>query len=350
MKGKYINSEVGSASILSWHLRILTRATFVLVLLFVAFSKISTNVPALVSVNPFADGPFNSIGSFGFQIAVFSLLFSVLRLIRPYKNPLILANQSPFILRGLGLALFAVTVTLISDAIALARFPQVWMSSPMGKVLALSVFGLIFLSTLTGFSLTIVAPLIRSSNRTVPQTRATTFAILSIFIIVGLILAFYPEKWNQSVAGTIVSDIAGMLILMLLLAVLRPLLSYSHMHHEDILDDVSAVWNSFTLFLHRKSARFTPLLDRIRTFLKSKYVLKFKKFFNPRKHSLRFLWLFSVKVIVAFSVLLIAGRSLNPNVYFKILGTSIYFAIEILGLLIAFILFGKFLGIFRDEK
>ncbi|MEZ4864751.1 MAG: hypothetical protein R3C14_25795 [Caldilineaceae bacterium] len=59
---------------------------FIFAVVFAAFFDITKQNLYLSPVNPFADDPYDAIGSFAFQAAVFFGLLSLFRAFRPYRK------------------------------------------------------------------------------------------------------------------------------------------------------------------------------------------------------------------------------------------------------------------------
>src|SRR5512141_816551 len=85
---------------------------FLLTIFFVTFFDNSKNIPLLAVVNPFAEDPYDAVGSFGIQLAFFAALLSLIRAFRPYATKEFPSNQPLLILRGEIVALLAISVTL----------------------------------------------------------------------------------------------------------------------------------------------------------------------------------------------------------------------------------------------
>jgi hypothetical protein len=75
--------------------------TFMLAVLFYLFFQISKHNPALSHVNAFAEDPYDAVGSFGVQLAVFTALLSLVRAFRPYQPKQALDSQKVLLLRSL---------------------------------------------------------------------------------------------------------------------------------------------------------------------------------------------------------------------------------------------------------
>src|SRR5690349_4013890 len=87
------------------------------ILLYLFFDKCK-HVPALSGVNPFADDPYDSEGSFAVQLAPFFALVSMLRAFRPYRTDKDRDRQLVLYTRAAYFSWLAVALTLVADTIA----------------------------------------------------------------------------------------------------------------------------------------------------------------------------------------------------------------------------------------
>ena len=138
---------------MSRSLKIYACLTVALAVLFYLFFQISKHQPALAQVNAFANDPYDAIGSFGVQFALFTALLTLLRAFRPYQSRQALDSQALLLVRGAIFSCLSVIITLIADAVAMARHPSVWMGLSAGYVLAALVGGLALFTVLVGWLL-----------------------------------------------------------------------------------------------------------------------------------------------------------------------------------------------------
>ena len=71
---------------------------FLLTIFFLAVFDNSKNIPLLAVVNPFAEDPYDAVGSFGIQLAFFAAFLSLIRAFRPYATKEIPSDQLSLIL------------------------------------------------------------------------------------------------------------------------------------------------------------------------------------------------------------------------------------------------------------
>jgi hypothetical protein len=327
--------------------KLITLAVFLLSLLFYCFFAASKQISSLANANPFVDDPYDAVGSFGIQLAFGAALISVLRVLRPYPSHQIPAQQYPLIVRTDALSQPSATVTLAADAIALARFPQVWTPFFLGRLLAGLVGGLFLLATLAGWGLARIA---RAASLRAENRRIVLPAAL-IPVAGALILAFYPESWRASVPGGISTALVGMLLLMIPTAALSRLWTVQVSEHfEDLFDDVAAVWKAVTGWLRVKVRWLAPLLARLDRIFASHPILAIVGWLNPHRHPARFGWSVSVVLGIGSVIGFGIGEGLPSGLSRMLLVGSVYFSLELAGVITAYVLFGRFLGLYRDER
>jgi len=215
----------------------------VLALAFFAFFDVTKHDPSLSAVNPFADDPYDAIGSFGVQAGIFLGLLSLFRAFRPFQTGAPFEEQRLFLLRApfeeqrLFLlraelaAVLAVVITLVGDGVALARHPSLWLGSAAGGRLCALLGGLFLCAVATGVLVYRSARNARGPARARPWRRA---AVVSLAAVVAL--ALYPESIRQSTAGLLFTVVVGAALLFAplwaVLAALLPDGAAASMHEQ----------------------------------------------------------------------------------------------------------------------
>lgn len=115
-------------------LAVFTTLTSLVFWVFFSWSK----TQPIAEVNPFAVDPYDAIGSFAFQLAIVLSILSLARSFQQRKNTNSLHRLS-FILRGIGIALFAIVITIAGDGIALAQQSTLVLSSMVGVYLLIGL-------------------------------------------------------------------------------------------------------------------------------------------------------------------------------------------------------------------
>ncbi len=309
---------------------------FLLTVFFLAFFDTSKNMPLLAVINPFADDPYDAVGSFGVQLSFFAALLSLIRALRPYATKEIPSNQLLLFLRGETVALLSITVTLIADIVAMIRYPWLWMNSPAGWILAGLVGGLILLTTLISFQLyRIVVHLPFSlANRSWP--RAILFP-LSIFILV-----VYPADLLESILGGIFTALVGMIILFTSTwALATTIFPQAEMQFEDIFDDFASIYLKIKSRLN--------FISRLENFAKISWLRTLFSWLNPRKHKWNLIVLIALTMGGSLMLVETISEGISTDTNMVLLLLAIFLGIEGVGIVLGYFLFAEFLGIFREE-
>src|SRR5579863_9514315 len=127
--------------------------TLVLALLFYLFWQVCKQQPVLAQVAIFTDDPYDAVGSFATQFALFTALLTMIRAFRPYQPGSIGDGPQMLVARGAYFTCLAVAVTLGADGVAMLRFPSAWIGSSAGYVLTVLVVGMALLTALVGWSI-----------------------------------------------------------------------------------------------------------------------------------------------------------------------------------------------------
>ncbi len=191
----------------------------------------------LARIAPFAEDPYDAVGSFGIQFAVVASLISLLRGVRRYGGAGVPAPQAALVLRGGIAALLSVFVTFQADAVALFRHPNVWARSPIGSTLTLGIV-IVALATLLGALLLGLA-----HGRIAPESKASWPRGVAVTAAVILVLVLYPEHWRQAgLAGALGSAFLGTALLFVeVWALTGALAPPGPAPTEDLVDDLGAV-------------------------------------------------------------------------------------------------------------
>lgn len=318
-------------------IRTTTFVVFALTVFFFAFFENSKNIPWLAAVNPFADDPYDAVGSFGIQLSFFAALLSLIRAFRPYPTKEIPPNQLVLILRAEAVTLISMIVTLMTDVVAMLRYPSIWRNSPAGWILAGLVSGFILLTTLISLPLYRIA-----SHLTFPfENRTWTRAIL--FPVSILILAAYPIALREGIPGGIFTALVGMIILFIATWSLATVIFPStKMEFEDVFDDFGSMYNCV-----KSRVGFISDLEKVRTV---KWLHNVFDWINPRKHKWNFIILIALFMGGSLMLVEALNEGLSTNINIVLILWAIFLGIEGAGVALGYFLFGEFLGIFREES
>jgi len=184
-----------------------------LVALFYWSFQFAKHDPALRDIIPFGEDPYDAIGSFAVLIAPLVALISVVRAFRPYGEPAPSPSQLVYLARTQAAVVLPVEITLVADAVAMARHPGMWIGAASRNRL-IALLGVLALAVVAAHLL-IRATLPQGSRSRGPG--AASAALLAL-----LILAVYPERVIHATATHLFTVVAGAA---LLFAPMRPLLT-----------------------------------------------------------------------------------------------------------------------------
>ncbi len=207
-----------------------------LAVLFCCFFEFTKHNPVLSPVNPFADDPYDAIGSFGIQAAAVLAALSLLRAFWPYATDNISEKQKALLVRTQMMAVLAVGITLAGDAIAMARHTRLWLPSRGGHLLFELIVGMALLTAAAGIFVYRAIPDIRLQKSTNASGKA---AIVSIAAI--LVLPLYPESLRNRLAGELFAVLVGDILLFIPLSFLAMAL-VPDQGEIDFLDPLRFAW------------------------------------------------------------------------------------------------------------
>jgi len=319
--------------------------TFVLAVLFYLFWQISKHQPALSQVNAFAEDPYDAVGSFGTQLAVFTALLSVVRAFRPYQPNKVLDAQKVYLVRAECITCLSVAVTLGADTVAMLRYPSVWMGFPAGQILAALVVGMALLAALVGW-------LIHHATREsmLPSAQTGWTRAIGISVVGVIILAAYPENWRQSVpGGELLTVVVGATLFIASVWAWGMAISPSlETHGEDFIDDLVSMYR----WLKAHIGHFSVLLIPFEKTLGSSFLRPIVNWLNPRRHSWNGILLFGIFTGVVLALAEAIGEGgLGPHQIgrFAVLA-AVFAGLECSGVVLGYAFLAKPLGLFRHDS
>lgn len=315
-------------------LKSISFAVFVFTIFFLAFFDTSKQIPALALVNPFAEDPYDAVGSFGVQLSFFAALLSLIRAFRPYATKEIPHQQELLILRGEAVALLSILVTLTADLVALLRYRTMWRNSFAGWILAALVGGLLLWTVLPGLAF------YRRAVKSSIDFAGQSWRRIVLFLISLLILAIYPADLLESIPGGIFTALLGMMLLFISTwALATAIFPPTETQFEDVLDDFTA--------MYRGVKSRVPFVSRLEKFADMKWLDRLLQWLNPRRHRWNFILL--IAVITGGSLMLVESlrEGITGNLVLLIL--AIFIGIEGLGIVLGYFLFREFLAISRKN-
>jgi len=313
---------------------------FLMAVLFWVVFDFTKHNPIFADINPFANDPFDAVGSFGVLLAPVAALLALLGCFQPHPHGFTPAQLQRY-LNQAGISLLAVIVSLLADAIALLRAPSAWSEFSAGWMLVglLLIFLPILLLAFWRLVVLLSSILpVNSGQRILP--------VLLILLISSLALALFPDHWLKGVPGALFAVVFGMAFLFNSINILaetwlRPL---PEGPFEDVLDDLLAVYTW-------KKARFTfaagvfAWLEKLPALPVLKALLHW---FNPRKHPGRLLIFLGIGLSVALMVVEMLAEGL-PVINVLVLVIIVRTGILLAGILLAYRILNRFLGLVRRD-
>lgn len=333
-------------------LRLCACLALVLAILFEVFFQVSKHQPALAAVIPFADDPYDAIGSFATQFALAAALLGLVRAFRPF-GPIgptgpngaygpATDTQQRLLSRTVTLAALAVVVTMAGDGVALARHRPQWDASLAGMLLAGCVvalavvaLGVVWLARST----------VERSGVPIARSVARVWLAVVISLCAVVLLMVYPEEWTQRLGTELVTVAAGILLLFVpLWALDRALYGAPARDDEDALDDLTAT----SIWLRARVRPLAWLAAPVAFLARTRPVRAAWGWLNPRWHP----------IIPAVVLGLIMGAGLlvaqmlgegGPAAGRFLLIAAIFLGAECFGVLVGYALLARPLGLFRRE-
>jgi hypothetical protein len=334
----YTGEESASRGLLV--LRLASIGAFLLTALFIIVLDRAKHDFGLVRVNPFAEDPYDAVGSFGVQLGFACSILALLRAFRTDLKTESLYNRYTYTLRAMAVSQLAIIVTMLADSVALARFSSMWNQSPGGALLIVFTGGLFFLAS--GFCLY----LIRLANRrdVCSQNPLRPRQTVLFLIVLGL-LGIYPGSWRDGVAGGILTATVGMVFLFYSVALLsKAMFPCPDIPEKDLIDDLVGVLQA----LKPRSGYPARIIASIENGLPSSTLRRMVNLFNPRKHEWNLLALIAILTgcVLAFAEIL--GEGLSGEIGHALLVAIVFVALESAGVFLGYALLRRFLGLVRS--
>jgi hypothetical protein len=285
---------------MSGKLKINSIIIFALAALFVFFFDFTKHNLTLSPVNPFADDPYDAIGTFALQAAAFLGFLSLVRAFRPYGKEQPSDEQKLILVRTQTAAVLGVFVALAGDIVAMMRHLSLWSGTPAGYGLVILIVGFSLLATAIGL-------FVRHSAKEIGSPIGLNSwkkpAIVSLIFFI--VLFFYPESIRESTLGALFTVVVGATLLFM------------------------PVW-AWGQFL-------CPGVDMERKTVTSRWV-----------------WgiVILIGILLGFTIVLRelweGGGTIDiaSNAFI----VSVYIGLEVAGVLIGYGFLGKFLGLFQSQR
>ena len=329
---------------LSRSVKVSALLTFGLAILLFFFFDNYKHAPALSLVNPFADDPYDSVGSFGIQLAPFFSLIAILRAFRPYPTEKTRDRQLVLFARAAYFSCLAVAVTLAADIIAMVRHPSLWLGTAAGYLLVALLGGMVLLTALVFWAisratrtLSLHAPLQR-------WTKACAFSLAGI-----LLLAVYPEELRQSIGGEIMTIAVGIIFLFGLVWAIGTAITPSFdPPFEDVIDDlvIAYQWEKARINPSNPLMALDGILEKLLSLTLVRSILQW---LNPRRHPWNIVILLGGIMGIALLFAEMIGEGGPPQFGRLALVATIFIGVEFGAVLLGYVLLAGPAGLFRPD-
>jgi hypothetical protein len=319
--------------------KLVSLSVFLLAILFFIFFDRSKHIPLLAVVNPYAVDPYDAVGSFGIQLALFTALLSLVRVFRPYTGDETIASQELLVLRGEIMTILSIAVTIGADIVSMIRYLPMWTPSPAGRTLAAMLGGMAVVTALAGWLI------FRYSDSHLDRGSWKLGAIICPIGI--LILAVYPPLAGEGIVGGISAALSGMMLFFVTVWSLSIGISSDIGEpYDDFMDDLDAVYG----WTKAHSNFVNGLSQKVEKFMNQLWIRSLLGWLDVRKHPWNFVILTAIAMGFALAVVeaISEGVSLIPGRFVIVM--SVFIGIESAGILFGYALLAPFLGIYRSTK
>jgi hypothetical protein len=319
--------------------------TIVLAILLFLFFDNCKHAPALSQVNPFAEDPYDSVGSFAVQLAPFFALLALLRAFRPYPTEKTRDRQLVLFARAAYFSCLAVAVTLAADIIAMIRHPSLWLGMAAGYLLIVLLGGMVLLTALVFWAISRATRSLSLNSPFQRWIKASAFSLAGIAI-----LAFYPEELRQSIGGEIITIAVGILFLFGLVWAIGTAITPSlDPPFEDAIDDlvIAYQWEKARVNPSNPLMTLDGMLERLLTLPLLRSILHW---LNPRRHPWNIVILLGISMGIALLLSDMFGEGGPPQLGRLAMVASIFIGVELGAVLLGYALLAKPVGLFRPDS
>ncbi|HEX9069112.1 MAG TPA: hypothetical protein VF807_10105, partial [Ktedonobacterales bacterium] len=184
------------------------RAILVAILagIFFLFFDVTKHTPSLAAVNPFAEDPYDAVGSYAVLASGFLAALALVRVSWPVRPARDRAPRAILLARTKLAIVLMVVVTVAADGVALARHTAAWQGTTAGIVLCALLSGLILIALATGMVIRPAGLVTRASRGHI---------VWAALVLAGslVVLAVYPEALRDSIPGELFTVVTGAVLL-----------------------------------------------------------------------------------------------------------------------------------------
>lgn len=166
---------------------------------FFFFFQFTKHFPLLRTVNVFGNDPYDAVGSLAILFAGFAAMVSLYWEVTAKKQK---ALQAAI------LVVLAVAITLFFDAVALLRYPAVWLGNVGGQTLFLLTTGLTSLTAVIFWKL--------KRDAALAPHRLKLRRAMGVTGALGVVFFIYPASWTHQVVSEVFTIIFAVVTLFVL--------------------------------------------------------------------------------------------------------------------------------------
>jgi hypothetical protein len=291
-------------------------------------------------VNPFAEDPYDAVGSFGVQLGFACSILAVLRAFLTDLRTESLYNRYTYTIRAMAVSQLAIIVTMLGDFVALARYSSMWNHSFEGTVLISFTAGMFL------FALGFCLYLIRLAKRRDVCSKSPLHPRQTVLVLIGLsLLVMYPGGWRDGAAGGIFTAMVGMVFLFYSVALLsKAMFPCPDIPEKDLIDDLAGIY----LILKPRSGYLGRIISSIEEGAGSSTLRRMVDLFNPRKQEWNFLALIAIPLGSILALVEIFGEGFPGGIGHALLIAIVYVVLESAGVFLGYALLRRFLGLIRS--
>lgn len=197
-----------------WSLKLNTFVVLALGAAFCRYFMYAKHDGGLAPIIPFANAPYDSVGSFAVITSVLLGGLAIVRAFRPYRKNAATEVRQRFLVRTLMAIVLAVLVALAANLVAMGRHPTLWMGHTGAVQLLTLTTGMAVFAVVVGY---ITCRATGGDLRTAATSRVRAAFTILVFVAV---LSLFPEGIIRNTAGELVALATGIILLFLPMSVL----------------------------------------------------------------------------------------------------------------------------------
>lgn len=197
-----------------WSLKLNALAVLAMGAAFCRYFLYAKHDGGLAPIIPFANDPYDSVGSFAVITSVLLGGLVIFRAFRPYRKNAATEVQQRVLVRTLMAIVLAVLITLAANLVAMGRHPTLWIGQAGAVQLVTLTIGIAVFALVVGY---ITCHPMGGDLRTASTSRVRAAFTILVFVAV---LSLFPENIISNTTGELVALATGIVLLFLPMSVL----------------------------------------------------------------------------------------------------------------------------------